>query len=493
MSKTVMYFQDLENFHIVLKISTINNIPISGLSYDSRTLSENDLFFAVKGDTQDGNIYLPDAVKKQAAGAITDDITVFEKYCVNINIALVENTEKAMAIIGDRFYGNILDKFQLIGITGTNGKTSTAIFTSLIIKNWNKGCGLFGTLYNDTGTSVKASSMTTPLSLETIKGFYDLYNNGIYRAVMEVSSHAIVRNRVYGFPFYIGAITNISQDHLDYHLNMEKYRAVKFSFLENVMKEGCCIINYELMEDPMIKAISKGKNIRTFNHSNADYFIMKKKYLTNMVLLWVRTDDSIITLSTPFYNEFMHENILLSIAIAKTLGITNAFIVDALENAPLIPGRVELVYNGAFSVYVDYAHTPEAIMRVLKDFRGLFQNRRIITLFGAGGNKDRGKRPLMGKYAAIYSNIIILTSDNPRDEDPLGIIQEIYSGIDSERKRDIVIYIEKDRERAIGYAVEMAREGDIILILGKGHETTMEVSGKYYTFDDKEIIKKNLK
>lgn len=467
-----------------IKLDTV----IHQLVYDSRLAGKASLFFAVKGEKEDGNNYIDDALLRGASAIITDNPSVYHKYSNKADVVLVKNVEMEMSKIADSFYDNILDKIQLIGITGTNGKTSTAIMTSEIIRSWNKGCGLLGTIYNDLGGKRIRSGITTPLSLDSIGSFHDMHGNGMHKVVMEVSSHSIYRNRIYGFPFYIGAITNISQDHLDYHKTFDNYRKVKFSFFAHIIEDGYCIIPYNMQKEKDLLEYIKDKKVITYNHPDADFFIRQKRLKDNMVLLWINGMGEEFTLSTNYFNDFMHENILLSIIISKLLGITNTYIVKALERISIIPGRVERIFNGRFDIFIDFAHTPDAILRVVKEFKDIYPERRLITVFGAGGNKDRDKRPKMGRNASLYSDIIILTSDNPRDEDPYDIIQDIYNGIDDDIKDKRAIYIEKDRKKALEHAVEMSESGDIILILGKGHETSMEIKGKYYDFDDKKVI-----
>lgn len=484
------YFRDLAGSVPYLHISVQNNKLIAGLSYDSREIRKDYLFFAIRGERSDGNSFIEDALNSGAAGIITDKEDVYNRFQKNTDALLVNDCEKTMAIISNFFFDNVLDNIALIGVTGTNGKTSTAIFTNAIIKTWNKTCGLLGTIYNDTGEGLQKSVLTTPLSLDSLRIFRRMHLNGLHRVVMEVSSHSIDRKRIYGFPFFIGALTNISQDHLDYHKDMESYKRVKFSFFNNVVKDGYCIIPYNMLNESGLKNILLTKNIITFNDRNADYYIKQKKYSDQMVLLWLKTKDDELSFSTRYFNDFMHENILLAVAIAKTIGIPNLYIAKALEDAPVVPGRVELVHEGKFTVYIDYAHTPDAILRVIKEFKDLYPERRIITIFGAGGNKDKGKRPIMGRNASEYSDILFITSDNPRYENPSSIISEIYEGIDKDIRAKKTIYLEEDRDRAIRNAILTARETDIILILGKGHEEVLEVNGKLYPFSDRDIVLK---
>ncbi len=465
-----------------------NNMIVKKLSYDSRKIENGSLFFALKGLKDDGNNYIESVVKKGAAGVFTSDAGIYEKYNSIIDIVLVKDAEEAMSEAANIFYGDILGKMQLIGITGTNGKSSTAIFLNSIIRSWNRECGLLGTIYNDFGNGLVKSTMTTPLSLDSLELFANMYSKGIRWVVMEVSSHSIHRKRIHGFPFFIGALTNISQDHLDYHGNIEEYARVKYSFFDYVTEDGYCIIPYSYLEKDELKKHLISRSIVSYNHEKSDYFIKRKKYSQNMFLLWIRTREGEISISTRYMNDFMHENLLLAIAIAKTIGITNSYIAKAVENVIRIPGRVELVYDGRFSAYIDYAHTPEAIMRVTREFKGLNPSTRIITIFGAGGNKDKSKRPIMGKYASLYSDVIFLTSDNPRDEDPSEIIYDIYNGI--ENRDDVKVFIQEDREKAIEMAVESAQDGDIILLLGKGHEEFIEAKGSFSPFNDREILKK---
>ncbi len=472
--------------------SIMHDKDVIELHYDSRKAGSGSLFFAVKGLKDDGNKYIEDVIKKGAAGIVTDEREAYLRFSAGIDMVLVRDAEGIMTAVGDRFYDNVLERMNLIGITGTNGKSSTAMFIHSIINNWNKGCGLLGTIYNDLGEGFIKADMTTPLALDSLQSFSMMQEKGISWAVMEVSSHSIHRKRVKNFPFLIGALTNISQDHLDYHGNMDEYRKVKMSFFDHVQEGGYCIIPYTLAQDSALKSLAGKKNLLTFNDPAGDYYIRQKKYSDRMVLLWIRTPDGEISVSTGYLNDFMHENILLAIAVSKSIGITNSCIAKSIENFKGIPGRVEVVYDDDFKAVVDYAHTPDAILRVIKEFRMTHPGSRIITVFGAGGNKDKSKRPLMGKYASMFSDVLILTSDNPRDERPLDIISDIYRGIDKDCLKSLEVIIQDDRRKAIEIAVEYAGPGDIILLLGKGHEESLEEGGRFYHFSDREILKESI-
>lgn len=475
-----------------IAVSGISNIEIKGIKYDSRQVQKGDLFIAIKGFKTDGHQYIKNALANGAAAIVLED----KEHCsADFPWVLVENSRNILADLSTIFFNYPSHKFLLIGVTGTNGKTTTTNLIAKIFEDHGHKVGLIGTIHNRIGEKVIPVERTTPESSDLQELFAQMVEEGVSCVVMEVSSHALDLARVRGCDFDIAVFTNLTQDHLDYHHTMEDYYGAKAKLFTGVTqnyskgKEMVAVINGD---DPWgQKLIGKiaGEKISYGIENEVDFKAQKININSRGVSYQVNNIDVQLQLT----GKFNVYNSLAALAVAHSQGILLEKAIKSLEGVPGIPGRFQLIESTTqnFGVIVDYAHTPDSLINILTTAQE-FAKGRIITVFGCGGDRDRTKRPLMGKAAAQYSDFTIITSDNPRTEDPQKIIEDILPGVkeicDSERYRVIV-----DRKEAIKEAIKMAKKDDIILIAGKGHETYQEINGEKFPFDDKKVAEEMLK
>ncbi|MGM0411171.1 MAG: UDP-N-acetylmuramoyl-L-alanyl-D-glutamate--2,6-diaminopimelate ligase [Bacillota bacterium] len=464
----------------------IEDIEIEDISYDSRKLKSNSIFIAIEGFKTDGHKYINEAIKKGAKAIIIEkDI---ENYNDEIVYIKVENSRKAMAFLAAEFYNNPQKKLKLIGITGTNGKTTTSYLIKSILKNAGYKTALIGTIGNFIGGEKFPSTRTTPNSLELHKLFHKMLNNNVEYVVMEVSSHAIDLKRILNLKFNAAVFTNISQDHLDYHKNFEEYINVKSKLFEQVKKNGYSIINVDDKNSDKIISNSSSK-IMSYSIKKASD-LKAKNICLDVKSSSFQLENYSKKINLNISGKFNVYNALAAIGVGFSLNISYNNIKEALERVKGIPGRFELVKeNQNFTVIIDYAHTADGMKNVLKTITDLPRN-DIITIFGCGGDRDRDKRPKMAKVAAKYSDYFIITTDNPRSEDPEAIISDIIKGLSSNKDNYEIIV---DRKEAIFKAIKQAQKNDIIIIFGKGHENYQVFRDKTIHFDDKEEAKKAIK
>ncbi|HDH05289.1 MAG TPA: UDP-N-acetylmuramoyl-L-alanyl-D-glutamate--2,6-diaminopimelate ligase [Nitrospirae bacterium] len=493
----------LENLKVKHKNGALD-AEIKGIAYDSRKVEKDFLFVAVKGFSVDGHDYIEDAVSRGAAAVIAEhavEITGAEKSAVQNRAALIEvpDTREAMALISAAFYKHPSGNLSLIGITGTNGKTTTSFITKNIIDAGGDKCGLLGTIRYITGDRTTAAFNTTPESLDLQSYLSEMVYNKMQYAVLEVSSHALALKRVEGCFFKVAAFTNFSQDHLDFHGAMDEYFRAKCKLFSCLDTGGTAVLN---IDDPMIRplakkldcnvitcGIDKGAMIRAENISERR--TRNTEHGTAVpygVSFDVRTPVGGFSVSSGLIGRFNVYNILMSVGIAYALGIGEDVIQQGVRDSKPVEGRFETIDEGRdFLCIVDYAHTEDALKKLIEEARSV-SRARVITVFGCGGDRDRTKRPLMGAAASELSDFVIVTSDNPRSEDPLLIMKEIVPGM---KKNNYTLV--PDREEAIMEAVSMAGEGDIVLVAGKGHEDYQEIKGVRQRFSDKEILRKAIK
>lgn len=470
-------------------IDTSNNLEgfVKGLKYDSREVTAGDLFIAIKGFKTDGHLYIQKAVEKEAMAVVIDN----PAYCSQeYPWILVKDTRKALALLSTTFYNNPSNNFLLIGVTGTNGKTTTTNLIAKIFEDQGHKIGLIGTIHNRIGERIIPVERTTPESLDLQALFAQMVQEKVTCVVMEVSSHALDLRRVYGTNFDIGVFTNLTQDHLDYHQNMEEYYQAKAKLFKKYLQgeNKYAIINADdpwgkrLLEETSAPKLSYGIDEKSDVQGS-------KLSVTNR---GVRYQIQGLPIDLRLTGKFNAYNSLAALSVAQCMEIPLTKAIQSLEAIEGVPGRFQLVPgNQDFSIIVDYAHTPDSLVNVLTTAKGFAKN-RIITVFGCGGDRDRTKRPLMGEAAATYSDFCFVTSDNPRTEDPQGIIADIIPGMDKKIEKDkykVII----DRREAIKEALNLAQRDDIIIIAGKGHETYQEINGQKYPFDDKEIAEEILK
>lgn len=446
-----------------------HNYEITNISCDSRKIKKNGLFIAIKGYNFDGNNYIEEAIKNGCVSVITDDINT----SYNINTIRVEDSRKALAIISNNFYNNPLKKMKIIGITGTKGKTTTSFIIKKILEDNGYKVGLIGTLgtyIND--KKIYDNTRTTPNSDQLFYLFNEMNNNNCDIVIMEVSSQSLKLNRVYGIEYDIGVFTNFSLDHIskNEHNNLEDYFKSKLKLMDN---SKTLIINND---DKIVNKITKlyKKKIITYGINNKSDLNASNIVINNTNTIF--DIDKRYKIDIP--GIFSVYNSLCAISVCKYLKCNNI----NLDNIK-IKGRSEMVNNNLnIPIMIDYAHTPDSLLKILESSRKI-TNGRIICVFGCGGNRDSSKRPIMGIISSRLADYTIITSDNPRYEDPLSIINDIKKGIKKDNYEIIV-----DRTEAIKKAIELSTENDLILLVGKGHETYQEINGIKYPYDERLII-----
>ena len=472
------------------------DIEVKGIAYDSRLVQKGFFFVAVRGYSVDGHDYIKDALKRGAAAVLLEDAANYSIDHDKVAFIEVPDSREALALISSAYYGHPSHHLSLVGITGTNGKTTTGFITKSILDTGGAKSGLLGTICYMLGEKVEAARNTTPESLDLQRYLNEMIENKMKYAVLEVSSHALALKRVAGCSFKTAAFTNFSQDHLDFHGSMDEYFAAKRGIFSYLDAGGSAVLNYD---DPMIRplaaelpcsvitfGIEEGAMIRAENIVDRTLRSRDGRHNVPSGLSFdVQIPGSGFKVTSKFIGRFNVYNILASIGIAYSLGMSEDVIRRGVMDANPVSGRFENIDEGQnFLCIVDYAHTEDALKKLIEETRHLTEA-RIITVFGCGGDRDRSKRPLMGAAAAELSDIAVLTSDNPRTEAPGKIIEEIVKGI---RTDNYTVY--PDREVAIAAAVSMAKEGDTVLVAGKGHEDYQEIGGVRHCFSDKEILRK---
>lgn len=461
------------------------NINIRKIVNDSRNAVEGSLFVCITGYETDGHKYIKDAIDNGAIAIIVEKEDV-DFAMDDLTIIKVENSRKVLAIIANKYYNFPSKQFGLIGVTGTNGKTSTVFLINNILEASGRKTGLIGTIENKIGKQRIEAARTTPESLEIQQLFTEMVKENVNDVVMEVSSHALDLYRVYGCEFDVGVYTNLTLDHLDFHKTMENYRDAKLK-LFSMCKNGVINIDDEYGEY-MLKH-GKCKEYITYgcenNKAKLNAYNIHNSILGAQFCLKYDEKEYKIKLQTP--GKFSVYNALATIGACIFLGISMELIVDTLKNNSQIPGRFQsFISKKGYIVIVDYAHAPDGLENVLNTINEFAIN-NIITVFGCGGDRDKSKRPIMGNIAGEKSNYCIITSDNPRTEEPKIILDEIENGIKSTNCKYIKII---DREEAINTALSMAKKDDIVLIAGKGHEDYQIIGKEKIHFDDAEKVQK---
>ncbi len=454
-----------------------DDAEITGIAYDSRKVKPGDVFVCISGFETDGHKYAGKAVEKGAAAVIAEHAVD-----AGVPTAVVENTRHALSYAADVFYGHPSGKFRLVGVTGTNGKTTTTFLVKSILEKAGHKVGLIGTNKNMIGERELPSERTTPESLELTELFAEMAKEGADFVVMEVSSHSLSLSRVEFCEFGVGAFTNLTQDHLDFHKTMENYLAAKKKLFD-MCKTG--VINADdeggrkILADCSCVSVSYGiDSAADILAGNIDYGAHGVDFDCDALGAAMR-----IHINTP--GRFSVYNALAAVGICTALGISAEDISEGLRSVPGVCGRAEVVPTGRdYTVMIDYAHTPDGIENILKSIRG-FAKGRIVILFGCGGDRDRTKRPKMGRIAGELADFCVVTSDNPRTEDPGEIIKEIIPGVEETGCPYTVI---ENRKEAIRYALDNAETGDVILLAGKGHETYQILKSGKIHFDEREIV-----
>jgi len=479
----------LHEVSIIQKKGNID-IQIKSIQYDSRKVSPGDLFVAIKGGELDGHDYI-DAAIRQGASAVVGELSTSDEKFPYMPYIQVGNSRAAMAHMASAFYGHPSRSMMMIGITGTNGKTSTVYLIDSILQASGLKTGILGTVVYRVAGEAHIANLTTPESSVLYQLLHSMLQHKTEAVVMEISSHALEQYRVEGLAFRLALFTNLSQDHLDYHRSMDQYATAKqrlFRQVDPVVGEN--IINGD---DPMSPVMAQQNRRPVFTFSaapgKADVFPGHVEFSFKGISANLHTPMGRLTVRSPLLGRHNLYNIMAAVSAGICLDVPAAMIEKGIKNLAEVPGRLEPVDEGQpFSVLVDYAHTPDAMEKVIHAVRELVTG-SLIVVFGCGGDRDRIKRPLMGSVAEREADRAILTSDNPRTEDPMQIIDDTLEGVKNKDSMEVFV----DRTEAIHRALDVAAESDCVLILGKGHETYQVIGTQKISYDDREIARNFLR
>jgi UDP-N-acetylmuramoyl-L-alanyl-D-glutamate--2,6-diaminopimelate ligase len=488
-----MTFQHLLDGAEILAQS--GNPEVSSVEYDSRRVKPGCLFVAMRGESSDGNRYIDQATKAGAVAVVTDSST--EKPREPMGWAVVQSGRRALAKISANFYKKPAERIAIIGITGTNGKSTTAFLAESILAAAKRKSALIGTIEYHVAGKVLPAPHTTPEALELNRFFNESLGNGATDAVMEVSSHALAQERVYGIPFDVAVFTNLTRDHLDYHGTMEEYFASK-----RVLFAGCgtnapraTVINTDDEYGKRLAEFSRKHSSVNLEYgwNGGDFYADKVEITTRGTRFDLLLDQHRIPVFSALIGRVNVYNILAAAGACYARGCSSEEIAAGIDRLACVPGRFERVDCGQpFTVVIDYAHTDDALRNLTALARELVSSAkgRVVTVFGCGGDRDRKKRPLMGEAAGGGSDFVVLTSDNPRSEDPLSIINDAVVGL---QRTQVKFSVEPDRRKAIALAIGEARPRDIVLIAGKGHEKVQITPEGAFPFDDLEVAREALR
>lgn len=460
------------------------DVEITGIEIDSRKVTAGNMFVAIKGTLTDGHRFLDKAIEQGAVAVLVEEMP--EDVSKDIVYVRMASTEAAVGKIATLFYGEPSRKLKLVGVTGTNGKTTIATLLYDMFRKFGHKTGLISTVCNYIDGRELPADHTTPDPIELNKLLAEMVDSGCEYAFMECSSHAIHQRRIGGLAFAGGIFTNLSRDHLDYHKTFENYRDAKKMFFDELPKNAFALTNVD-DKNGMFMMQNTRAAVKTYSLSRMADFRARilECHFEGMYLDIDRHE-----VGVQFIGKFNASNLLAVYAAAVLLGKETDDVLLALSTLKSVNGRLEPIASPeGFTAIVDYAHTPDALRNVLAAIHEVLDGKggNVITVCGAGGHRDKGKRPLMAQEAARMSNKVILTSDNPRDEDPQAIIDDMLKGLDAQkRKKTITI---TDRREAIRTACLMAQKGDVVLVAGKGHETYQEINGVKHHFDDHEILR----
>ncbi len=459
---------------------------ITGVNIDSRQIARGHLFIAMRGTQSDGHTFITKAIENGAIGILCEELPTNMQEYPEVTFVQVENTEEIAGIVATRFYGNPTDKLKLVGVTGTNGKTTIATLLYQMFRKMGHKVGLISTVCNYIdGESIPATHTTPdPITLNKLLG--EMAETGCDYAFMEVSSHSVVQHRIAGLNFAGGVFTNLTRDHLDYHQTVENYLKAKKMFFDNLPANAFVVTNLDDKNGLVMTQNTKAA-VRTYSQRTLCDFKGRilEDHFEGMLI-----DFNGYETAVPFVGKFNASNLLAVFGTAIMLGKEPEEVLRVLSSLKPVSGRFETIRSPKeYTVIVDYAHTPDAIANVLNAIQEVLNGRgKITTVVGAGGNRDKGKRPLMAQEAVKRSNRVIITSDNPRFEEPTDIINDMLAGITEEQRQRVLAIT--DRREAIRTACMMANQGDVILIAGKGHENYQDVKGVKHHFDDKEEARK---
>jgi UDP-N-acetylmuramoyl-L-alanyl-D-glutamate--2,6-diaminopimelate ligase len=461
-----------------------DDIDITGVNIDSRKIETGHLFVAIKGTQTDGHKFIPKALELGASAVLCEDIP--EEKVAGVTYVQVESTESAVGPVATVFFGEPSKKLKLVGVTGTNGKTTIATLLYNMFRKFGHKCGLLSTVCNYIEGEAIPADHTTPDPIELNHLLSKMVEAGCEYAFMECSSHAIAQKRIGGLDFAGGIFTNLTRDHLDYHKTFENYRDAKKAFFDGLSKEAFAITNADDKNGSVMVQNCKAK-IKTYStRSMADF--RARIIECHFEGMYLEIDGREV--GVQFIGKFNVSNLLAVYGAAVMLGKKPEDILLILSTLKSVAGRLEPIRSKeGVTAIVDYAHTPDALENVLNAIHEVLDGKggQVITVCGAGGNRDKGKRPLMAQEAAKQSDRVIITSDNPRFEEPQDIINDMLEGLNAQQKKKTISIV--DRKEAIRTATMMANKGDVILIAGKGHEDYQEIKGVKHHFDDREIVR----
>lgn len=465
---------------------------ITGITLNSGSAKKGSIFFAIKGYKTDGHKYIQDALSNGADVIVIDnpDALPDEIYKhFNAVKIVVRDSREALSAVSAAFYDYPSKKLKLIGITGTKGKSTIAFYIKHLLESFGEKCGLIGTIANYAGSKEYAAKLTTPEAPEINALMAEMVKEGCTYCVMEVSSHSLELQRVNDLDFDVAVFTNITSDHLDFHKDFTNYRNAKIRLFNLLKDDAVAVINFDDESGKVMAENAVCKVARLGSDVNYEYCLNGLEYDLSGTTFCVKHDDENFEIKTPLVGRFNQYNAGLAFSVLSELGFDNNKTREFIAAMPQVPGRFEVVSTGDKTVIVDYSHTSDSLKQALESIaHANVTDRPVFTVMGCGGDRDRSKRPVMGNIASEGSTHVIVTSDNPRTENPVAIIDEILTGI----KKDNYVVIES-REEAIKYAIEKSPADAVVLIAGKGHETYQEINGVRHHFSDKETARKYLK
>ncbi|MBO4890995.1 MAG: UDP-N-acetylmuramoyl-L-alanyl-D-glutamate--2,6-diaminopimelate ligase [Prevotella sp.] len=458
-------------------------VEITGVNIDSRRIEAGHLFVAIPGTQTDGHKYIPKAIELGATAILCEQMP--EKYVDGVTYVVVASTESVVGMVATRFFGDPSRKLKLVGVTGTNGKTTIATLLYNMFRKFGHKCGLLSTVCNYIEGEAIPTDHTTPDPIELNRLLAQMVAAGCDYAFMECSSHAIAQKRIGGLKFAGGLFTNLTRDHLDYHKTVENYRDAKKAFFDGLDKDAFAITNADDKNGLYMVQNTKAQ-VKTYSiRSMADF----KARIIECHFEGMYLDINGKEVGVQFIGKFNVSNLLAVYGAAIMLGKKPEDILVILSTLKSVSGRLEPIRSPeGYTAVVDYAHTPDALENVLNTINEVLNGKgKVITVCGAGGNRDKGKRPIMAQTAVKLSDRVIITSDNPRFEEPQDIINDMLAGLDNKQMKKVVSIV--DRKEAIRTASMMAEKGDVILIAGKGHEDYQEIKGVKHHFDDREVVR----
>ncbi len=465
------------------------DVEVSALVYDSRRTTPGSLFAALEGSASDGHAFIADALERGATAILCRrDVDT-----ARASRVLSDHTRLALASAARRFYADPAAKLIMVGVTGTNGKTTTTHLVESMLLAAGLPPGLIGTLGSRHHGLTHATGLTTPESVDLVALIDAMRQSGVKAVAMEVSSHALAQERVAGLSFDVGVFTNLTHDHLDYHKTLEAYFAAKARLLHERLKpHGTAVLNLDDAQVATLARALPGRRVLGFSKTRRDAQIYPEALTLDAhgITARVHTPTRTLELRSPLVGGFNVENVLAAVAVGEALALSDEVMIQGLAALEAVPGRLEPVHSNGPLVLVDYAHTPDALSKALAAARGITQG-KLVCVFGCGGDRDPHKRPLMGEVAAAHADWVVVTSDNPRHEDPAAIIAAIEMGLRGQRRRasnrlgDDAYCVEPDRRAAIRTAAAAAGKGDVILLAGKGHETYQVMGDDKRPFDDR--------